>query len=141
MYWFIAILVFMRDEEFEVLYEILRSPSISVNKLYAKLRGRVSKVKLIELVRRLREAGLVKAVSDPRHKQRLMLFLREDIQGLAQSLLVKTINGGSDVVREVERLVRTYIEAASKVRDPVAVEFLRKLVSEQVDSLLSAYPR
>ncbi len=131
----------MRDEEFEILYEILKSPSISVNRLYAKLTGRVSKVKLIAVVRRLREAGLVKAVSDPRHKQRLMLFLREDIQGLAQSLLVKTINGGGDVVREVERLVRSYIEAVSKVKDPVAVEFLRRLVSRQVDTLLSAYLR
>jgi len=131
----------MRDEEFEVLYEILKSPSISVNRLYAKLKGKVSKVKLIALVRNLREAGLVKAVSDPRHKQRIMLFLREDVQGLAQSLLVRTLNGGSDVAREVERLVRAYTEAASKVRDPIAVEFLRKLVSAQVYSLLSVHPR
>jgi hypothetical protein len=67
-----------------------------------------------------------------------MLFLREDIQALAQRFLIEPINDkGRDVVKEAERLIRSYMEVASSVRDPVAKEFLKKLVTVEVDRLLS----
>lgn len=128
----------MLDEEFEVLYEILLYPSINVNKLYQSLSGKISKVKLISLIKRLSDLGLIRTVRDPRHKQRIMLFLREDIQALAQRFLIEPINDkGRDVVKEAERLIRSYMEVASSVRDPVAKEFLKKLVTLEVDRLLS----
>jgi DNA-binding MarR family transcriptional regulator len=128
----------MLDEEFEVLYEVLLYPSINVNKLYQSLSGKISKVKLISLIKRLSDLGLIRTVRDPRHKQRIMLFLREDIQALAQRFLIEPINEkGRDVVKEAERLIRSYMEVASSVRDPVAKEFLKKLVTVEVDRLLS----
>jgi DNA-binding MarR family transcriptional regulator len=128
----------MLDEEFEVLYEVLLYPSINVNKLYQSLSGKISKVKLIALIKRLSDLGLIRTVRDPRHKQRIMLFLREDIQALAQRFLIEPINDkGRDVVKEAERLIRSYMEVASSVRDPVAKEFLKKLVTVEVDRLLS----
>ncbi|AGT36093.1 hypothetical protein N186_08785 [Thermofilum adornatum] len=128
----------MLDEEFEVLYEVLLYPSINVNKLYQSLSGKISKVKLISLIKRLSDLGLIRTVRDPRHKQRIMLFLREDIQALAQRFLIEPINDkGRDVVKEAERLIRSYMEVASSVRDPVAKEFLKKLVTVEVDRLLS----
>jgi DNA-binding MarR family transcriptional regulator len=128
----------MLDEEFEVLYEVLLYPSINVNKLYQSLSGKISKVKLILLIKRLSDLGLIRTVRDPRHKQRIMLFLREDIQALAQRFLIEPINDkGRDVVKEAERLIRSYMEVASSVRDPVAKEFLKKLVTVEVDRLLS----
>jgi DNA-binding MarR family transcriptional regulator len=128
----------MLDEEFEVLYEVLLYPSINVNKLYQSLSGKISKVKLISLIKRLSDLGLIRTVRDPRHKQRIMLFLREDIQALAQRFLIEPINDkGRDVVKEAERLIRSYMEVASSVRDPFAKEFLKKLVTVEVDRLLS----
>lgn len=128
----------MLDEEFEVLYEVLLYPSINVNKLYQSLSGKISKVKLIALIKRLSDLGLIRTVRDPRHKQRIMLFLREDIQALAQRFLIEPINDkGRDVVKEAERLIRSYMEVASSVRDPIAKEFLKKLVTVEVDRLLS----
>lgn len=128
----------MLDEEFEVLYEVLLYPSINVNKLYQSLSGKISKVKLILLIKRLSDLGLIRTVRDPRHKQRIMLFLREDIQALAQRFLIEPINDrGRDVVKEAERLIRSYMEVASSIRDPVAKEFLKKLVTVEVDRLLS----
>jgi DNA-binding MarR family transcriptional regulator len=128
----------MLDEEFEVLYEVLLYPSINVNKLYQSLSGKISKVKLIALIKRLSDLGLIRTVRDPRHKQRIMLFLREDIQALAQRFLIEPINDkGRDVVKEAERLIRSYMEVASSIRDPVAKEFLKKLVTVEVDRLLS----
>jgi DNA-binding MarR family transcriptional regulator len=128
----------MLDEEFEVLYEVLLYPSINVNKLYQSLSGKISKVKLILLIKRLSDLGLIRTVRDPRHKQRIMLFLREDIQALAQRFLIEPINDkGRDVVKEAERLIRSYMEVASSVRDPIAKEFLKKLVTVEVDRLLS----
>jgi DNA-binding MarR family transcriptional regulator len=128
----------MLDEEFEVLYEVLLYPSINVNKLYQSLSGKISKAKLISLIKRLSDLGLIRTVRDPRHKQRIMLFIREDIQALAQRFLIEPINDkGRDVVKEAERLIRSYMEVASSVRDPVAKEFLKKLVTVEVDRLLS----
>jgi DNA-binding MarR family transcriptional regulator len=128
----------MLDEEFEVLYEVLLYPSINVNKLYQSLSGKISKVKLILLIKRLSDLGLIRTARDPRHKQRIMLFLREDIQALAQRFLIEPINDkGRDVVKEAERLIRSYMEVASSVRDPIAKEFLKKLVTVEVDRLLS----
>lgn len=128
----------MLDEEFDVLYEVLLYPSINVNKLYQSLSGKISKVKLILLIKRLSDLGLIRTVRDPRHKQRIMLFIREDIQALAQRFLIEPINDkGRDVVKEAERLIRSYMEVASSVRDPVAKEFLKKLVTVEVDRLLS----
>jgi DNA-binding MarR family transcriptional regulator len=128
----------MLDEEFEVLYEVLLYPSINVNKLYQSLSGKISKVKLISLIKRLSDLGLIRTVRDPRHKQRIMLFIREDIQALAQRFLIEPINDkGRDVVKEAERLIRSYMEVASSVRDPIAKEFLKKLVTVEVDRLLS----
>jgi DNA-binding MarR family transcriptional regulator len=128
----------MLDEEFEVLYEVLLYPSINVNKLYQSLSGKISKVKLILLIKRLSDLGLIRTVRDPRHKQRIMLFIREDIQALAQRFLIEPINDkGRDVVKEAERLIRSYMEVASSVRDPIAKEFLKKLVTVEVDRLLS----
>jgi DNA-binding MarR family transcriptional regulator len=128
----------MLDEEFDVLYEVLLYPSINVNKLYQSLSGKISKVKLIALIKRLSDLGLIRTVRDPRHKQRIMLFLREDIQALAQGFLIEPINDkGRDVVKEAERLIRSYMEVASSVRDPFAKEFLKKLVTVEVDRLLS----
>ncbi len=128
----------MLDEEFEVLYEVLLYPSINVNKLYQSLSGKISKVKLIALIKRLSDLGLIRTVRDPRHKQRIMLFIREDIQALAQRFLIGPINDkGRDVVKEAERLIRSYMEVASSVRDPVAKEFLKKLVTVEVERLLS----
>lgn len=128
----------MLDEEFDVLYEVLLYPSINVNKLYQSLSGKISKVKLISLIKRLSDLGLIRTVRDPRHKQRIMLFLREDIQALAQRFLIEPINDkGRDVVKEAERLIRSYMEVASSVRDPFAKEFLKKLVTVEVDRLLS----
>lgn len=128
----------MLDEEFDVLYEVLLYPSINVNKLYQSLNGKISKVKLIALIKRLSDLGLIRTVRDPRHKQRIMLFLREDIQAFAQRFLIEPINDkGRDVVEEAERLIRSYMEVASSVRDPVAKEFLKKLVTVEVDRLLS----
>jgi len=128
----------MLDEEFQVLYEVLLYPSINVNKLYQSLSGKISKVKLISLIKRLSDLGLIRTVRDPRHKQRIMLFLREDIQALAQRFLIEPINDkGRDVVKEAERLIRSYMEVASSIRDPVAKEFLKKLVTVEVDRLLS----
>ncbi|MEM3783041.1 MAG: hypothetical protein QXX32_05835, partial [Thermofilum sp.] len=109
----------MLDEEFEVLYEVLLYPSINVNKLYQSLNGKISKVKLISLIKRLSDLGLIRTVRDPRHKQRIMRFLRDDIQALAQRFLIEPINDkGRDVVKEAERLIRSYMEVASSVRDP-----------------------
>ena len=128
----------MLDEEFQVLYEVLLYPSINLNKLYQSLSGKISKVKLISLIKRLSDLGLIRTVRDPRHKQRIMLFLREDIQALAQRFLIEPINDkGRDVVKEAERLIRSYMEVASSIRDPVAKEFLKKLVTVEVDRLLS----
>ncbi|MCC5999061.1 MAG: hypothetical protein LM573_08280, partial [Thermofilum sp.] len=106
----------MLDEEFDVLYEVLLYPSINVNKLYQSLSGKISKVKLILLIKRLSDLGLIRTVRDPRHKQRIMLFIREDIQALAQRFLIEPINDkGRDVVKEAERLIRSYMEVASSV--------------------------
>ena len=129
----------MEDEEFEVLYAILTSPSISVNQLYARLKGKVSKVRLIRLIRRLRKLGLIRAVKDPKHKQRILLFLKDDVQDLARNFLVKTCSAAkNNIAGEVDRLTCVYVKVASKIRDPVVLDFLKKLVLKQIDTLLSS---
>jgi len=129
----------MKDEEFEVLYTILISPGISVNQLYNKLRGRISKVKLIRLLRELRKPGLIRAMKDPKHKQKILLFLKDDVQDTARKILTKTYTiARNNIVGEIERLTRTYIEIAPKIKNPTMLEFLKKLLLKEIDKLLSS---
>ena len=127
----------LNDDEFEILYTILVSPSISVNQLYRKLKGKVSKVRLLKLLKKLRSLGLIHVIRDPRHKQRIRLFLKEDIQNLAKFLLTKTYTVNKEgIIKETDRLIKIYIRVASRVKDPLALNFLKKLVLKEIDRLL-----
>jgi len=127
----------LNDDEFEILYTILVSPSISVNQLYRKLKGKVSKVRLLKILGRLRSLGLIHVIRDPRHKQRIRLFLKEDIQDLAKIFLTRTyIVTKEGIVEETDRLMKIYIRVASRVKDPLTLNFLKKLVLKEIDKLL-----
>jgi len=127
----------LNDDEFEILYTILVSPSISVNQLYRKLKGKVSKVRLLKLLKKLRSLGLIRVIRDPRHKQRIRLFLREDIQDLAKFFLAKTYTVTKEgIVKETDRLMKIYIRVASGVKDPLTLNFFKKLVLKEIDKLL-----
>jgi len=128
----------LEDEEFMVLYAIFKTPSISVNQLYRRLRGRISKVKMIEVLKKLTEAGLVKRVRDPRHKQRIMLFLKDDVQRLARSIVEKTRETAKNsIVERADSLLRKYLEVASKISDPIVRDFLKRLVLAEIAEFLN----
>jgi len=128
----------LREEEFIVLYAIFESPSISVNQLYRKLRGRISKVKMIEILKKLTDEGLVKKVKDPRHKQRVMLFLKDDVQKLAKSIVDRACETAKNsIVDKADCLLRKYLEVASKIKDPIIRDFLKKLVLAEIADFLN----
>jgi len=128
----------LEDEEFMVLYAIFKTPSISVNQLYRRLRGRISKVKMIEVLKKLTEAGLVKRVRDPRHKQRIMLFLKDDVQRLARSIVEKARETAKNsIVERADSLLRKYLEVASKISDPIVRDFLKRLVLAEIAEFLN----
>ncbi|RLE98961.1 MAG: hypothetical protein DRJ63_06655 [Thermoprotei archaeon] len=128
----------LEDEEFMVLYAIFKTPSISVNQLYRRLRGRISKVKMIEVLKKLTEAGLVKRVRDPRHKQRIMLFLKDDVQRLARSIVEKTRETAKNsIVERADSLLRKYLIVASKISDPIVRDFLKRLVLAEIAEFLN----
>jgi len=128
----------LEDEEFMVLYTIFKTPSISVNQLYHRLRGRISKVKMIEVLKKLTEAGLVKRVRDPRHKQRIMLFLKDDVQRLARSIVEKTRETAKNsIVERADSLLRKYLIVASKISDPIVRDFLKRLVLAEIAEFLN----
>ena len=121
-----------------VLYAIFKTPSISVNQLYRRLRGRISKVKMIEVLKKLTEAGLVKRVRDPRHKQRIMLFLKDDVQRLARSIVEKTRETAKNsIVERADSLLRKYLIVASKTSDPIVRDFLKRLVLAEIAEFLN----
>lgn len=121
-----------------VLYAIFKTPSISVNQLYRRLRGRISKVKMIEVLKKLTEAGLVKRVRDPRHKQRIMLFLKDDVQRLARSIVEKARETAKNsIVERADSLLRKYLEVASKISDPIVRDFLKRLVLAEIAEFLN----
>jgi len=121
-----------------VLYAIFKTPSISVNQLYRRLRGRISKVKMIEVLKKLTEAGLVKRVRDPRHKQRIMLFLKDDVQRLARSIVEKARETAKNsIVERADSLLRKYLEVASKTSDPIVRDFLKRLVLAEIAEFLN----
>ncbi|AKG38358.1 hypothetical protein MA03_02445 [Infirmifilum uzonense] len=128
----------MSEEEFEVLFEILRSPHISVNKLYQRMKGRISKARLIKILRNLNKEGFLKVERDPRHKQKLHLRVSEDVERLAGSLMgaLSTLRDTS-VANQIESLLNTYHELASRVTRPELRDFLRSLIKRQVDSLIT----
>ena len=127
----------LSDDEFEILYAILVSPSISVNQLYRKLKGKVSKVRLLKLLGKLRSLGLIRAIRDPRHKQRIRLFLKEDIQDLAKIFLTEAYTATKEsIIEETDRLMKIYVRVAPRVKDPLTLNFLKKLVLKKVDKLL-----
>lgn len=121
-----------------VLYAIFKTPSISVNQLYRRLRGRISKVKMIEVLKKLTEAGLVKRVRDPRHKQRIMLFLKDDVQRLARSIVEKARETAKNsIVERADSLLRKYLIVASKTSDPIVRDFLKRLVLAEIAEFLN----
>lgn len=129
----------MLEEEFEVLYEILLSPKVNVNRLYSKMKGKISKARLLNILRKLNREGLIEVVRDPRHKQRLLLSVREDVRSIANYIL-SPLSGpkGSNVLGKIEGLVGAYLEIARRISNPEVKEFLRMLVARQVDNLLAS---
>jgi len=128
----------LREEEFIVLYAIFESPSISVNQLYRKLKGRISKVKMIEILKKFTNEGLVERVKDPKHKQRVMLFLKDDVQKLARSLVEKARETAkNNIVEKADSILRKYLEVASKIKDPIVRDFLKKLVLAEIAEFLN----
>lgn len=126
----------LTEIEFEILYTVLMNPSININRLYKKLRGRVSKNKLIKLTKRLIRIGLIYAVPDKNHKQRLLLFVKEDLKNLADVILNKALKRSNDVLDSADSLIKNYIKFVNSVSDPLAQWFLKKLLLKILDEIL-----
>lgn len=115
---------------------------LGVNELSRILRGKVSKVKLIEEIRRLSKEGLIKIMKDPGHKQRNLIIASEKVLEAFDSV---KINGGA--IRDLENLsdkLRNYVLACSSyistLTDPIVKKYatyrLLKQFSESITSFL-----
>jgi len=109
---------------------------IGVNQLSRKLKGKVSKVKLIKEIKRLSELGLLHITRDLRHKQRLLIKASEQV---LQIFKVFSLNNFAKFERqEVEvigakivNLISCYLDWAEKLSDPYLISYIKyRIVSE-----------
>ncbi|RLE59140.1 MAG: hypothetical protein DRJ35_06425 [Thermoprotei archaeon] len=126
----------LNDVEFEILYTVLINPSINVNGLYRRLKGKISKAKLIKLTRKLVKAGLLRAVPDERHKQRILLFVDDKLRKAAESILSAALSRGGDVLGTAENLIQGYLEIVGELYDPFEQWFLKRLILKILEDVL-----
>ncbi|MGB9758421.1 MAG: hypothetical protein ACP5KW_00665 [Thermoproteota archaeon] len=113
---------------------------LGVNELSRMLRGRVSKVKLIEEIRRLSEEGLVRIKKDPRHKQRSLIVADERILEAFDNV---KING--ETIKDIGNLsekLRSYIVACSSyistLTDPIIKKYATYRLLRQFSELMTS---
>ncbi|MBO3758109.1 MAG: hypothetical protein QXS21_03525 [Thermoproteota archaeon] len=97
---------------------------LGVNELSRILSGKVSKVKLIEEIKKLREEGLIKVKKDPKHKQRSLIVVDEKILEAFDNV---KINGGT--VRDIGNLsekLRSYIVTCSSYISTITNPIVKK---------------
>ena len=129
----------LKDTEFLVLYTIFMTPNIGVNQLYRRLKGKISKAFLIKLLRELSQAGLIKEVKDPFHKQKVRLLIKEDLQQVAKDLLERMQGAAYENLAErMSAALSVYRRAVSKVNKPLFVDFLKKLLLKEIADALES---
>ncbi|MGC9201060.1 MAG: hypothetical protein ACP5HX_00085 [Thermoproteota archaeon] len=113
---------------------------LGVNELSRMLRGRVSKVKLIEEIRRLSEKGLVRIKKDPRHKQKSLIVADERILEAFDNV---KING--ETIKDIGNLsekLRSYIVACSSyistLTDPIIKKYATYRLLRQFSELMTS---
>lgn len=112
---------------------------LGVNELSRMLRGRVSKVKLIEEIRKLSEEGLVRIKKDPRHKQRSLIVVDERVLEAFDNI---KING--ETIRDIGNLsekIKSYIIACSSyistLTDPIIKKYATYRLLRQFSELMT----
>lgn len=112
---------------------------LGVNELSKMLKGKVSKVKLIEEIRKLSEEGLVRIKKDPRHKQRSLIVVDERILEAFDNV---KINGETiRDVREFSEKLKSYIVACSSyistLTDPIIKKYATYRLLQQISELMT----
>jgi len=115
---------------------------IGVNQLSRKLKGKVSKVKLIKEIRKLSDLGLLHITRDLRHKQRLLIKASEQV---LQIFRVFSLNNFAKFERqEVEvisakivNLISCYLDWTEKLSDPYLISYLKYKVVSEFSGLIS----
>ncbi|RLG41239.1 MAG: hypothetical protein DRO05_04525 [Thermoproteota archaeon] len=115
---------------------------IGVNQLSRKLKGKVSKVKLIKEIKKLSDLGLLHITRDLRHKQRLLIKASEQV---LQIFRVFSLNNFAKFERqEVEvisakivNLISCYLDWAEKLSDPYLISYLKYKVVSEFSGLIS----
>lgn len=121
-----------------VIDEVAMNPGLSFNRLAARLRGKISRVKLFRLVKQLKEWGVLVTARDSRHKQRILLSVDKKFLAifLGLSCNLEEAAGAESVVRMITGLVRKYNSMLSELERPIEREYARYRLMVQISKLL-----
>lgn len=108
---------------------------IGVNQLSRKLKGKISRVKLIKEIRKLSKLGLLHISRDLRHKQRLLIRVSERVLHIFKefSLDPLSLEGKEvhDLSKRIASLISSYLELAGRLKNPYLICYIKyRLVSE-----------
>lgn len=111
---------------------------LGVNELSRILRGRISKVKLIEEIKKLNEKGLVVIKKDPKHKQRSLIVVDERILEAFDNVKINE-ETTRDIVNLSEKL-KSYIIVCSNyistLTDPIIKKYATYRLLRQFSELI-----
>lgn len=106
---------------------------VSFNVLAERLRGRVSRARLLSEIRSLQHEDLVRAEPDPRHKQRKMFRLGQKLQSALDNLRPIEEKALEDPLGSMPVLISCYADAIRGARE----EWLREFMKHRLQAFVS----
>jgi len=109
---------------------------ISFNSLARRLRGRVSRVKLLNEVNSLQREGLILVETDPKHKQRKLFRLGLRLRDVLDKMRSIEDKASGNPPGDFSSLLSDYANSISSAREDWYKEFMRHRLQVYVRRML-----
>lgn len=123
-----------------VIDEVAKNPGINFNKLANKLKGKISRVKLLKVIKELKNYGILKEIRDKKHKQRLLLNLSETFSTIFFKLTydIENINNiNKDKISEIIRkLLDRYFIIIAEFKNDFEKKYAHYRLITQISKLV-----
>ncbi len=108
-----------------------RPNGVSFNKLANDLKGKISRVKLVETLGKLLEDGVLEVKEDVRHKQKKVFKLREEVREKIKEINEVERSLMNDV-SNLHLILKKYAEIAKEIKN----ESIRRYIEFRLNSLI-----